>query len=545
MTPPTPAAVHPASAAGVGGAPQTRPTPGPRLADGTELLGRYRGSGHAQAPHLIRRADGRMVEVSPLLEMVAAGLDGRRQVAEVAAEVSRELGRPFSADNVEYLVERKLRPLGVVSAETRPPVPATATDPLLGLSLRLGAIPPRVVRAAAAVLGPLFAPVVVVSLLAAVVALDVWLVQAHRVGALVSKVVSTPGLLVVVVALTLVAGAFHELGHATASRYGGADPGVIGAGIYLMWPVFYNDLNDSYRLSRTGRLRADLGGVYFNAVFVLLLFGAYGLTGAETLLAAIAVQHLVVLQQFLPFVRLDGYYVVSDMAGVPDLFGHVRPVLSGLVPGRAQAASVAALRPRARLAVTAWVLVTVPLLAALLVLFVLGLPGLAAAIGESTALQMTALSAAVRSGDRSVAVLSGLQLAFLVVPVVGLGVPLVRALRGVTRRLQRGLHRRQRRCSATPLEGMDLANAPSPGIPDPTIGGAEAPVVVEVAGQNDDPPIEDIGGTGRRLHGRSTASFALRLSARCVAALAGQVVRRHRIALGSALRRLLSGPHRL
>jgi putative peptide zinc metalloprotease protein len=44
---------------------------------------------------------------------------------------------------------------------------------------------------------------------------------------------------------------------------------VIGVGIYLVWPSFFTNVTDSYRLSRAGRLRTDLGGVYFNAVFIV------------------------------------------------------------------------------------------------------------------------------------------------------------------------------------------------------------------------------------------------------------------------------------
>ena len=43
-------------------------------------------------------------------------------------------------------------------------------------------------------------------------------------------------------------------------------PGVMGAGLYLVWPAFYTDVTDSYRLGRGGRLRTDLGGLYFNAI---------------------------------------------------------------------------------------------------------------------------------------------------------------------------------------------------------------------------------------------------------------------------------------
>src|SRR3712207_8247936 len=39
--------------------------------------------------------------------------------------------------------------------------------------------------------------------------------------------------------------------------------------LYIVWPAFYSTVTDSYRLDRVGRLRTDLGGVYFNAVFMI------------------------------------------------------------------------------------------------------------------------------------------------------------------------------------------------------------------------------------------------------------------------------------
>jgi hypothetical protein len=54
--------------------------------------------------------------------------------------------------------------------------------------------------------------------------------------------------------------AFHECGHATACRYGGARPGNIGVGSYLVWPSFFTNVTDSYRLDQAARIRTDLGG---------------------------------------------------------------------------------------------------------------------------------------------------------------------------------------------------------------------------------------------------------------------------------------------
>jgi putative peptide zinc metalloprotease protein len=43
-----------------------------------------------------------------------------------------------------------------------------------------------------------------------------------------------PGLLILVFAITVVSAGFHEFGYAAAARYGGATPGVMGFGVYLV-----------------------------------------------------------------------------------------------------------------------------------------------------------------------------------------------------------------------------------------------------------------------------------------------------------------------
>ena len=39
-------------------------------------------------------------------------------------------------------------------------------------------------------------------------------------------------------------------------------------------------------------------------------------------------------QQLLPALRLDGYFILTDLVGVPDLFRKIGPVLRSLVPGQ-------------------------------------------------------------------------------------------------------------------------------------------------------------------------------------------------------------------
>jgi putative peptide zinc metalloprotease protein len=73
---------------------------------------------------------------------------------------------------------------------------------------------------------------------------------------------------------------------------------VVGVGVYIVWPAFYTDITDSYRLDKKGRLRTDLGGMYFNAIFALAVGGLYAVTRFEPLLL-IVIQTFAIIQNCL------------------------------------------------------------------------------------------------------------------------------------------------------------------------------------------------------------------------------------------------------
>ena len=250
------------------------------LADGVELLGEYEDSGFREPPLLARRGDGQMVKLTPLLYHVAASCDGRRDAEQVAAVVTERFGRGVSADNVRQLAEQQLRPLGVLALAdgTTPELPKRLA--LLALRHRRPLVRERAVNVLAAAFS--------------------WLHAQPGQGAPArrARCSSTPGCSASTASPAasapcstsppgcspcscsiVVATAFHEIGHASACRFGGARPGVMGVGVYLVWPAFYCDVTEAYRLDRRGRLRTDLGGVYFNGIFALMAGAAYFATG--------------------------------------------------------------------------------------------------------------------------------------------------------------------------------------------------------------------------------------------------------------------------
>jgi putative peptide zinc metalloprotease protein len=346
----------------------------PARADDLLLLGTMVGSGYRTPPALVRRGDGQTLQLTPLLYQVLNAVDGRRSCAEVADVVRGVMRRDVSAEMVAALVDQHLRPMGLLKLADGSEPPLKRSNPLLALRLKFAVTDPQATRRLTDPFRVLFRPAVVTLVLLGFLAVTWWVFFHQGLAPAAYDAFQRPHLLLLVFAVTVVAGGFHEFGHAAAARYGGADPGVIGAGIYLVWPAFYTDVTDSYRLGRRGRIRTDLGGLYFNAVVVVLTFVWWYTTRWEAVLLVVATQILQMVQQLMPLLRFDGYHVLADLTGVPDLYHRIRPTLLGLLPHRWSHPANRVLKPWARVVITAWVLVTIPMMAFMLLTLVTSLP---------------------------------------------------------------------------------------------------------------------------------------------------------------------------
>ena len=212
----------------------------------------------------------------------------------------------------------------------------------------------------------------------------------------------------------------------------------MGAGIYLVWPAFYTDVTDSYRLGRAGRVRTDLGGLYFNAIVAIAVTGVWWATQYDALLLVVATQILQMVQQLTPLVRFDGYHVLADVTGVPDLFHRIKPTLLGMLPWRWRDPEAAVLKPWARAVVSLWVVVVVPMLAFSLFTMVATLPRIIGTAAASADEQSSLLGRAWGDGDFLEVAARGIAIVAVVFPVLAIGVILFRLGRSaVVKTLQR------------------------------------------------------------------------------------------------------------
>ncbi|MCL2586165.1 MAG: hypothetical protein FWE35_27330, partial [Streptosporangiales bacterium] len=428
----------------------------PGLAEGTELAGEFVGAGYREPPLLVYRGDGQVVRLPVLLYQTVRALEechrfgdpaaarrpfaGRgRLLAGVAGLLSAQTGREYAPEHIEFLLDRKLAPLGVTTYSDGSEPELRKPQPMLSLTCRMTMLSERSTWFLAGLFTWLFTKPVLAAMIPLILGAASWALITQPIAGAVEQTLQSPGNILLVVALAVASTGFHEIGHGTACRYGGVRPGVTGCGFYLAWPVFFTDITNTYRMGRGGRLRADFGGVYFNGVFLLGLTTAYAATGRTPwLLVAILSTSMEAVQQLLPTLRFDGYYIIADMVGIPDLFKYIGPIIRRVLLRRPDDGRLAALKRWPQIVVTVWVLLVVPVLIGQLSLLALNFPGIARS--DWTGIRTLAASSMI-SGNPVLGVASAtVQILLLLFPLVGMVLIAFRLLRGLIRMIARRLH---------------------------------------------------------------------------------------------------------
>jgi putative peptide zinc metalloprotease protein len=430
-----------------------KPAAVPRRAAGVTPVGPLQDGGFVEQQWLVRRHE-RFVQVSELLYRVVDLADGVRTFDDIARELTAATEWEVAPGDVALIVKRRLAPLGLVEDATGDAIePRRAAPSPLLVAARVRVLGPAAVERVARTLQHLYRPPVFAALLVVVAISQLWMFARGDPAAAMRDVVAAPLLLPAVIGLLVAAGAVHELGHASALRYGGGRARAMGAGVYLAIPVFYTDVTDSYRLDRRARLRTDLGGFYFHLLVAAAFIAGHAATGSDVLLVAAFLIDLDIVRQLIPFVRLDGYWVLADLTGIPDLFAHAGPRLRRLLPGAPPGPDPPPLRPRVRRAFAVYTALAVPAIVALIAYIVWHAPAVVRRGEAGLSARADLLPEALRRGDVGDALLALVELALLVLPLAGLAAlafVLVRFLTALARRRAAALRSAQRMAATSP-----------------------------------------------------------------------------------------------
>ena len=130
------------------------------------------------------------------------------------------------------------------------------------------------------------------------------------------------------IALYIISSFFHELGHASACRYFKVEHGGIGLGLYLTFPVFFTDVTKIWTLPRKQRAVVNSAGIYFQLIFLLPLILLSFIIPNDFFIYFVFVINLNFLLTMNPFFKFDGYWMMSDLLGIPNLRKRTNELLS-------------------------------------------------------------------------------------------------------------------------------------------------------------------------------------------------------------------------
>lgn len=306
--------------------------PLPRLRDGLSLS--PFASSTKETTYLLVLPDGRSLQASAPLCMLLLLLDGTRTVHEIARRVSQAWGRNFTRDDVERWIRSHVLPHALLAAPEGGEMPDRPGRPHRRRTSGIPLLPASLLRPLTYRLRSLFhpscaAPLLWIALLCHVLFYVQLLGSSPEPGpaGLDSRLV-VPGYLCLIGSVL-----FHELGHLSACSFLGCPHGEIRFGVYLVFPVFYANVTAAWRLRRRDRVIVDLGGMYFQLLLTIPAFAWYGATRDALAWFLFLELDGMILWCLNPFLRFDGYWICSDLLGVPNLRSRARRMLATLVLG--------------------------------------------------------------------------------------------------------------------------------------------------------------------------------------------------------------------
>ena len=253
-------------------------------------------------------------EVNAKLADLITALQLHGSIAGVATYFTEKYGRSYSDKEISAITEKFIIPIiKADNEEEKKTRPKNKT-----FIFKIGLFTPSIVKCLASKLSFLFQPRIASLLILLILAGEILFFTSD-----LSIIHSLSGANVYVIAgvlsLFIMCSLFHELGHAAACRHFVIENGGIGFGLYISFPVFYTDVTNIWQLNRKQRLIVNIGGVYFQLIFLLPFLMIYFLTGHNIAKLFIYTINLNFLFTLNPFFKFDGYWIMSDLIGVPNL----------------------------------------------------------------------------------------------------------------------------------------------------------------------------------------------------------------------------------
>jgi len=120
-------------------------------------------------------------------------------------------------------------------------------------------------------------------------------------------------------------GFFHEIGHALTCKYYGGEVREMGLLLIYLQPAFYTNVSDAWMFpEKKKKLLVSLAGPFVQLFLWAVATILWRITALDTqlngfLLVFMIASGILLLFNFNPLIKLDGYYILSDYLEIPNL----------------------------------------------------------------------------------------------------------------------------------------------------------------------------------------------------------------------------------
>ena len=252
-------------------------------------------------------------KISDFCFQIIDKMDGKRNFDEIA----RSISYPCDEENVKYVYYHTLSNIGLVEGTTYEKVKEH------GFLVWKKTLVDKVSDDKIKWVNILFSPIVLTVLLAVNILSSSYFISYYikkEQFCSFSEIMGNPLYLTIPMLFFYVSLLIHELGHYCCCYKQNGIPGEIGVGAYFIMPVLYTNLDDVWKLSKRKRLLINLSGIYFQNSFLFLCEAACWIMGKDNAVMFFIYAQLATLCNLIPFIKLDGYWIVVDLLDYSNLF---------------------------------------------------------------------------------------------------------------------------------------------------------------------------------------------------------------------------------
>ena len=271
---------------------------------------------------------GRFYRFREAERFIAEQLDGETPLDVIRERTEEQFGASLGADTLKAFVQN-LDKIGLLDTGK----PAAKREPGRGPRIRGSLLylrfaffdPDRLLARLVPRLRFFFTRrFLVLSAMPILLGLAITLANAREIAGDIPRLYQTAAILPFL-GLILVVASIHEFAHGLTCKHFGGEVHELGFMVMYFQPAFYCNVSDAWLFpEKSKRLWVGFAGPYLELVLWALATIAWRLTEPDTWInyTALIVMTLSGLRSFLdfnPFVKLDGYYLLSDYLEIPNL----------------------------------------------------------------------------------------------------------------------------------------------------------------------------------------------------------------------------------